>query len=300
MSRCALWTRTHSAGMSTVFFGRRGRSVAPRRMPRTLFRRRSRACSQEPRAIRGDERWYLTKALRNTFLNSRRTASRRPAVSASLEDVVPVDANTRTRPEHALEAQEAVRGDSHAARGLQARAGGTIDMLGLSYREAAKALGVREATVTTRLYRARNAVAKELGGESRLQAPRRIGRRSAKYRPRVTRDRPQVPAAQPQAREDPPRREGSAADRCQRRRGQTRDSGDRREGENHMNADHEAVDDRTARELASLADGSLSPGRAQRLLAACGAGADTGREAGGPAPCRSSWSRPSPAEPAPA
>ena len=30
-----------------------------------------------------------------------------------------------------------------------------IDVLGLSYREAARALRVREATITTRLYRAR-------------------------------------------------------------------------------------------------------------------------------------------------
>lgn len=34
-----------------------------------------------------------------------------------------------------------------------------------------------------------------------------------------------------------------------------------------MKSDHEGVDDRTARELASLADGSLAPGRARRLLA---------------------------------
>jgi RNA polymerase sigma-70 factor (ECF subfamily) len=121
-----------------------------------------------PRAIRGDERWYLTKALRNTFLNSRRTASRRPAVSASLEEVVPVDTNTRTRPEHALEAQEVFAAIATLPEDFRL-ALVAVDMLGLSYREAAKALGTREATVTTRLFRARNAVAKELDGESRLR-----------------------------------------------------------------------------------------------------------------------------------
>jgi hypothetical protein len=37
-----------------------------------------------------------------------------------------------------------------------------VDVLGLSYREAARALRVREATVTTRLFRARKAVARRL------------------------------------------------------------------------------------------------------------------------------------------
>ncbi len=37
-----------------------------------------------------------------------------------------------------------------------------IDVLGLSYHEAARALRVREATITTRLFRARQAVTKSL------------------------------------------------------------------------------------------------------------------------------------------
>src|SRR5581483_5870736 len=38
-----------------------------------------------------------------------------------------------------------------------------IDVVGLSYREAAQALHVREATITTRLHRARQRVARQLG-----------------------------------------------------------------------------------------------------------------------------------------
>jgi len=37
-----------------------------------------------------------------------------------------------------------------------------IDVLGLSYRDAADALGIKEATVTTRLHRARGRVADAL------------------------------------------------------------------------------------------------------------------------------------------
>jgi hypothetical protein len=38
-----------------------------------------------------------------------------------------------------------------------------VDVLGLSYREAARALRVREATITTRLFRARRQVSTQLG-----------------------------------------------------------------------------------------------------------------------------------------
>jgi RNA polymerase sigma-70 factor (ECF subfamily) len=37
-----------------------------------------------------------------------------------------------------------------------------IDLMGLSYREAARSLGTREATITTRLHRGRQHVAREL------------------------------------------------------------------------------------------------------------------------------------------
>jgi RNA polymerase sigma-70 factor (ECF subfamily) len=40
-----------------------------------------------------------------------------------------------------------------------------VDVLGLSYREAARSLRTREATITTRLYRARRRVAERLGGK---------------------------------------------------------------------------------------------------------------------------------------
>jgi RNA polymerase sigma-70 factor (ECF subfamily) len=40
-----------------------------------------------------------------------------------------------------------------------------VDILGLSYGEAAKALDAREATITTRLYRARQRIARQLSDE---------------------------------------------------------------------------------------------------------------------------------------
>jgi hypothetical protein len=40
-----------------------------------------------------------------------------------------------------------------------------VDVLGLSYREAARALGTREATITTRLFRARKQVVEQISDQ---------------------------------------------------------------------------------------------------------------------------------------
>jgi RNA polymerase sigma-70 factor (ECF subfamily) len=115
-----------------------------------------------PRVLSGgDELYYLMRVLRNTFFTSRRTASRRPVTAATLEDVVAADPRPMGRPEQALEMQEVYA--TIAALGEDRRlALVAVDVLGLSYREAARALRVREATITTRLFRARKQVAEQL------------------------------------------------------------------------------------------------------------------------------------------
>jgi RNA polymerase sigma-70 factor (ECF subfamily) len=115
-----------------------------------------------PRRLSGDdELYYLMRVLRNTFLTSRRTASRRPVTVATLDDVVAADPRPLGQPERALEIQEvyATIAQLPEDRRLVLVA---VDVLGLSYREAARALRVREATITTRLFRARKQVAREL------------------------------------------------------------------------------------------------------------------------------------------
>ena len=60
-----------------------------------------------PRVLRGDdELYYLMRVLRNTFLTSLRTASRRPVTAAAIEDVVAADPRPTSRPEQAYEVQE--------------------------------------------------------------------------------------------------------------------------------------------------------------------------------------------------
>ncbi|MGI8802713.1 MAG: RNA polymerase sigma factor [Solirubrobacteraceae bacterium] len=118
----------------------------------------------KPRLIRGDDDLgYLLRVLRNTFLTSRRTASRRPRTVGRPEDIEPADRRTGASAESALEAKETFA----AIAGLPPKyreALVAVDVVGLSYREAARALGTREATITSRLFRARQQVVGLLDG----------------------------------------------------------------------------------------------------------------------------------------
>jgi RNA polymerase sigma-70 factor (ECF subfamily) len=125
-----------------------------------------------PRVLQGDEElYYLMRVLRNTFLTSRRTASRRPVTVATLDDVVAADPKPIGRPEQAIEIQEVYATIAELPEDFR-MAIVAVDVLGLSYREAARALRVREATITTRLFRARKQVARRLSDEGTPSDPR--------------------------------------------------------------------------------------------------------------------------------
>ena len=114
----------------------------------------------KPRRVRGeDDVGYLLQALRNTFISSRRAAARRPAPDTLDEAIEPVDPRTATRPEQAVEAREVfavIASLSDAFRDALV----AVDVAGLSYGEAAQLLGAKEATITSRLFRARAQVAR--------------------------------------------------------------------------------------------------------------------------------------------
>jgi RNA polymerase sigma-70 factor (ECF subfamily) len=117
-----------------------------------------------PRNLRGDDELaYLMRVLRNTFLDSRRTASRRPQVAATLDDLELADERSGDRPERALEAQEIYGAIAKLPEDFRL-ALVAVDILGLSYGEAGRALDAREATITTRLHRARRRVVAEIDG----------------------------------------------------------------------------------------------------------------------------------------
>ena len=118
-----------------------------------------------PRWLRaGDERAYLIQTLRNTFLTSKRTAARRPNVVTTLEELDAADPGTGARPEEAVIAAQVFPAIARLPESFRL-ALVAVDVAGLSYGEAARALGAPEATITTRLYRARQRVARELDPE---------------------------------------------------------------------------------------------------------------------------------------
>jgi len=120
-----------------------------------------------PRLLRGDDELaYLMRVLRNTFLSSRRTASRRPQVAAQIEELELADERSSDRPELAIEAQEVYGAIAELPEDFRL-ALVAVDVLGLSYGEAARVLGAREATITTRLHRARRRVVAAVDPPSR-------------------------------------------------------------------------------------------------------------------------------------
>jgi RNA polymerase sigma-70 factor, ECF subfamily len=124
----------------------------------------------KPRTVRGDDRGYLMRAMRNTFYTRLRTSSRRPQTGAQLEDIQAADPRA-VSPQQAVEAHEIL--DAIAALPEDFRmAIVAVDLMGLSYGEAAKALDAREATITTRLYRARQRIAAQLDPVAKDQEDR--------------------------------------------------------------------------------------------------------------------------------
>ena len=114
---------------------------------------------QRPRMIRGDERGYLLQALRNTFYSRLRTQSRRPRTAVMPEEYEPVDPRAPA-PDRMAETGEVLDAIAQLPDDFR-MAIVAIDIVGLSYGEAAALLDTREATITTRLYRARQRVAKQ-------------------------------------------------------------------------------------------------------------------------------------------
>jgi RNA polymerase sigma-70 factor, ECF subfamily len=118
----------------------------------------------KPRFLRReDDLGYLLRVLRNTFLNEQRTRSRRPRTSPLPEGADFVEQRGATQPERALEASEiyaAISALPDDFRDVLV----AVDVAGLSYREAADALGAREGTVMSRLYRARQQIVRRIEG----------------------------------------------------------------------------------------------------------------------------------------
>jgi len=100
---------------------------------------------------------YLLRALRNTYSSRYRTAMRRPSERQLFDDDDP-DVPASEEGISARELMEAVASAPPHYRDAVI----AVDLVGLSYREAARALHTREETITSRLHRGRQHVARAL------------------------------------------------------------------------------------------------------------------------------------------
>src|SRR4051812_28251299 len=96
----------------------------------------------KPRMVSGgDDLGYLLRVLRNTFISNRRTSARRPATATAPEALERYEASTTADPERSFEARQLYARiaelPEHQRDVLVA-----VDLLGLSYKEAAEGLGV--------------------------------------------------------------------------------------------------------------------------------------------------------------
>ena len=113
----------------------------------------------KPRLVSSDDDLgYLLRVLRNTFISGRRTAARRPATATAPEDLERYEAIAGADPVRALEARELYARIAELP-GHQRDALVAVDLLGLSYKEAAATLDVPAGTIMSRLFRARQALA---------------------------------------------------------------------------------------------------------------------------------------------
>ena len=116
-----------------------------------------------PRVLRNDDDLgYLLRALRNTFLTQKRTKNRRLRTDPLPEQLDLVADPHAREPQAALESAElyaAIATLPEDFRDVLV----AVDITGLSYKEAARALRIQMGTVMSRLYRARQQVARSIG-----------------------------------------------------------------------------------------------------------------------------------------
>jgi RNA polymerase sigma-70 factor, ECF subfamily len=118
-----------------------------------------------PRLLRrDDDLGYLIKALRNTWYSHlRQQRNRRMAVSPADHEPDELPARgSAVDPEASLDAAAVLDALASLPQAYR-EAVAAVDVAGLSYAEAARALGVRQGTIMSRVYRGREQVAEAVG-----------------------------------------------------------------------------------------------------------------------------------------
>lgn len=123
---------------------------------------------RRPRLLRSeDDLGYLLRVLRNTHFSNHRAAGRRLRPDPLPADLDQLADHSVVGPQDALDVSELYALIARLPDSFR-DALVAVDLVGLSYREAARALRVREATITTRLHRARRRLALALDGKDAI------------------------------------------------------------------------------------------------------------------------------------
>jgi len=125
---------------------------------------------KRPRLLRSDnEVGYLLRALRNTNATRHRAAMRRP-MTVPLNETDASDRADNAGTYDARELMEAIAATPQPYRDAIV----AVDVVGMSYRQAARHLRTREVTITSRLSRGRQHIARALGEPDGTHRGRRV------------------------------------------------------------------------------------------------------------------------------
>jgi len=114
-----------------------------------------------PRRIRHENDFaYLLRCLRNTWTDTMRSRSRRPATAQMPEDMEHEDTLAARRPQSRAEARAVLAAVARLPRPYR-DAVMLVDVVGLTYSQAATRLGVPRGTIMSRVSRGRVAVIAE-------------------------------------------------------------------------------------------------------------------------------------------
>jgi RNA polymerase sigma-70 factor (ECF subfamily) len=118
---------------------------------------------RKPRLLRSsDDLGYLIRVLRNTFYSRHRAEGRRPRTTELPEDIGPAAGSGGASPEDVVASREVLAAVAALPEPFRETVA-AVDLAGLTYREAARALGANQGTIMSRLYRGREQVADALG-----------------------------------------------------------------------------------------------------------------------------------------
>jgi RNA polymerase sigma-70 factor (ECF subfamily) len=118
---------------------------------------------RKPRLLRSeDDLGYLLRVLRNTFYSRYRAEARRPRAAELADHEDLPERRPIAAPDAIAESHEVLAAIAELPEPYR-EAVAAVDLAGLSYSQAARALGTRPGTIMSRLHRGRGQVARMLG-----------------------------------------------------------------------------------------------------------------------------------------